>query len=350
MADKSMETKKEENIQIGSQIYQAYFRLRTESHVGLLARSFDEFRFFCIEDKDMNEYLQFSPIGEGAFGECFRVKPTENAPSHIASLGEHLVKKLRIENEKEIIEEIARIMVVTSIGHYGIVKSHTIETNGKVSAVVIVKNSSQNAIIYATMQCINGRPLSEAIEKKQLSNYDKLRIAVRVAETVSFIHGYKLAHCDLRCANIMICNGSNDPIIIDLGSMRKSDVHATFDTSDYRAMIYQMYSENPANVPPALKKIFEKYDDNDYWIDKSMEHLVRDYFREFRIYYGNVYVSDGSSSNSIPVPANDWNIFMIDFEYFDNSRGFTDYMRKLGIDLAKQDQKIKEYLENLSLV
>ena len=126
------------------------------------------------------------------------MKSTELAPQYIVTLGEFVVKKQKtaLADQNKTISETARIILITLLDHYGTVKSHTTEIDGKTSALVLIMfDSSQNITIYATMKYMNGRRLDIAIVDqnfKKLTNYDKLRNAVRVAETVSFLHSFKL--------------------------------------------------------------------------------------------------------------------------------------------------------------
>ena len=238
------------------------------------------------------------------------------------------------------------------MGHYGLVESHTaeIEVDGQMKngpVILIEHDSSENMTVYATMKYIEGTQLSVAIEQKTLTDFDKLRIAVRVADTMNFLHSYKLAHADLSCENIILKEGTNDPILIDFGNMI-ADGDSTpfkFDTSSYHAMIYMMYKDcDVKKIPPVVKPMFDNWEKESYY-QMSFKDITDKYFEKLSAYHAMVSVVDGAtqSSNTVPVKRVG-GIFMISFEAMGKSSSFTEYMEQTGISLAEQDKKIQEYL------
>ena len=332
-----------------SAIIEKFKDLRSELKVGkFISQNLPRITVLTADSNKRDSFFQFSKVGKGAYGECFLVTPNENAPEDLKSLGNFLVKQ--IENSEEIYEETARVLLMTLLGHYGLVESHTVEmdVNGqmkKVPLVLFEYDSSQNITVYITMKYIEGKQLSEAIEKKELSDYDRLRIAVRIADTMNFLHSYKLAHCDLSCENIMLTQGTNDPILIDFGNMRAGGDFSMFDTSSYHAMIFMMYRD-VNKIPPVVKPMFDKWDDESSH-QMSFKDITDKYFNELSAYHAMVSVVDGAtqSSNTVPVKRVG-GFFMIDFEAMGKSSSFTEYMEQTGISLAEQDEKIKNYLAN----
>ena len=328
------------------------FRLKSESKIGSVISSNVDGTCLLAIDQQAREKLQFSKVGEGAYGECFLVQPTENASQPIASVGKFIAKKLKEGTRDEIVQETARILLITLLGHYGIIESHTFtfEKNGKTYALVLCEiDPQQNVTVYATMKYIEGKSLDEAIEKKELTDYDKLRIAVRVADTLNFLHSYKLVHCDLDCRNIMVQQGTNDPILIDLGSMRTDAVFSMFDTSSYHAVIYKMYRNcSEAQIPPVVKPIFDKWDDQEH-CQMSFKDLTEKYFEDLPAYNTTVSISYGATglSNTLPCKVFGGLYLMVDFKAMGSSKSFSEYLEKIGIGLAEQDKKIKSYVDQL---
>ena len=334
-----------------SAILKKFFHLRSELNVGpFISQNATWGQFVAVESDKRDSFFQFSKVGEGAFGTCYLVKPKESAPEKLKCSGNFLVKQ--IKNNEEINDEIARILLITNMGHYGLVESHTaeIEVDGQMKngpVILIEHDSSENMTVYATMKYIEGTQLSVAMEQKTLTDFDKLRIAVRVADTMNFLHSYKLAHADLSCNNIMLKKGTNDPILIDFGNMIADgdSTPFTFDTSSYHAMIYMMYKDCDAKkIPPVVKPMFDNWDKESY-SHMSFKDITDKYFEELSAYHAMVSVVDGAtqSSNTVPVKRVG-GIFMISFEAMGKSSSFTEYMEQTGISLAEQDKKIQEYL------
>ena len=326
--------------------------LRSELKVGrLISQNYPDLIFVVVKSKERDSLYQFSKVGEGAFGKCYLVKPiSESVPEVIKCSGNFLVKQ--VENNEEIYDEIARILLITNMGHYGLVESHTAEIDDdgeilKIGPVIFIEHhSSENITVYATMKYIEGTQLSKAIEQKTLTDFDKLRIAVRVADTMNFLHSYKLAHADLSCENIMLKEGTNDPILIDFGNMRAGGDFSMLDTSSYHAMIYMMYKDCDAKkIPPVVKPMFDNWDNESYY-QMSFKDVTDKYFEELSAYHAMVSVTDGAMSNIVPVRRFHW-IIVIDYVAMRNSDSFTEYMDQAGISLAEQDRKIQEYLHAL---
>ena len=330
-----------------------FFHLRSELKVGpFISQNANWVHLVVVERDKRDSFFQFSKPkvgdnGEGAFGTCYLVKPNESVPE-FKSLGSFLVKQ--IEKNEGIYDEIARILLITNMGHYGLVESHTaeIEVDGQMKngpVILIEHDSSENMTVYATMKYIEGTQLSKAIEQKKLTDFDKLRIAVRVADTMNFLHSYKLAHADLSCNNIMLKEGTNDPILIDFGNMRAGGDFSMFDTTAYHTMIYRMYKDcDVKKIPPVVKPMFDNRD-NESYSHMSFKDITDKYFEKLSAYHAMVSVVDGAtqSSNTVPVKRVG-GIFMISFEAMGKSSSFTEYMEQTGISLAEQDKKIQEYL------
>ena len=330
----------------GQAIFDQYNRLRSKLNIGwAMSTNVDLVWLLTIPADDSS--LQFSKVGKGAFGECFLVETTENSLSFLKELVQEgfIVKKLTGGEENEIYKEAARLLLITSLGHYGLVGSHTFEKDGKNIALVLCQNDpSQSITVYVTMKNIAGKTLQEALDQKELTDYDKLRIVVRVADTLNFLHSYKLAHCDLNFSNIMLTQESHDPVLIDFGSMRNNvDVDFTsWDTSSYHAMIYKMYENcSAAEIPPVVKPLFDKWDDPEH-CQMTIDTLAAKYFGELSAYNTICRISTGAGLNIIPC-RRVTGMYLIDVQAVKESKSFVEYFEQAGMKLEIQDERIKKY-------
>ena len=335
-------------LKIAEAILGEYQRLRSELKIGWVTSTNVQEIVVAVMDAD-DSSLQFSKVDEGAYGECFRVETTENSFPDCKEVvqGGFLAKKLKGGGQQEIYKEAARLLLITSLGHYGIVESQTFEKDGKNAAFVLCQyDSSENITVYVTMKIIEGKTLEEGFE--QLTDFDKLRIVVRVADTLNFLHSYKLAHCDLNFSNIMLTQENHDPVLIDLGSMRSNlDVDYTpFDTSSFLAMIQKMYRNCKASeIPPVVKPLFDKWDDPDH-CQMSVDTLVDKYFGDLAAYNTIFSVTIGGSDTSNTIPCRqDGGLFVIDFRAMQESRSFAEYFERTVMKLEEQDTRIRKYLD-----
>lgn len=332
-----------------SDVINELYRLRKELKIGhIISHNVSRVLFFMIENELRPSNFRFTEVGGGGFGDCYLVQQIENENIPF-SLGTFIAKKLKESDQQEIVQEIARILLITTLGHYGIIEAKTFEHDGKLGALVLGEvDSAQNMTMYVTMNYIEGRSLEEAIERKELTDFDRLRIAVRVADTLKFLHSYKLAHCDLKLDNIMLKKDTNDPVLIDLGNMR-TNLNADFstlDSSSYQVMIYRLFKDCQATqIPPVVKPIFDKWDDEDH-MKMPLADLTKRYFGKLSAYNADISICDSTSGLRSTVPRRSGTcIWFVDFEATQSSKSFVEYLEKAVMTLDEHDKMIRDYVE-----
>jgi serine/threonine protein kinase len=96
---------------------------------------------------------------------------------------------------------------------------------------------------YIVMEFLQGRLLSEVLQKgKPLPISEAIKIAVRIAEALEYMHERKVVHRDLKPNNIMICDDGSLRVM-DLGLAKAEDrrqitvprVSGTMGTPDFMA-------------------------------------------------------------------------------------------------------------------
>lgn len=97
--------------------------------------------------------------------------------------------------------------------------------------------------LFIVQEYVNGRNLYEIINKQvAIDTKDCLEIAIKISETLIFLHKEKVAHCDIKPLNIILPSIGR-PILIDFGSARffdetlhKDEIAITFPYSSEEIM------------------------------------------------------------------------------------------------------------------
>ena len=72
---------------------------------------------------------------------------------------------------------------------------------------------------FLVMDFIDGLPLHRVLRRGPLPEKTALRISLRLAETLEYIHSRDIIHRDLKPSNIMLRKGG-EPVIVDFGFMK----------------------------------------------------------------------------------------------------------------------------------
>ena len=134
----------------------------------------------------LGPYTISAPLGAGGMGEVYKARdPKLNRAIAIKILPEHLAadteRRLRFELEAQNL---------AALNHPSIVTIHSVE--------------QADGILFLTMECVAGKPLSDLIAKGGLPFDQLLRIALPLADAVSAAHLKGITHRDLKPANVMV--------------------------------------------------------------------------------------------------------------------------------------------------
>ncbi|MDE6273204.1 MAG: serine/threonine protein kinase [Muribaculaceae bacterium] len=93
---------------------------------------------------------------------------------------------------------------IAALNHPGIVKIHDV--------------FEENGTAYFVMDFIDGQTLDSLVaERGALPERKAVSLTVKIAEALSFIHQRKMAHYDVKPANIIIRKSDGAPVLIDFG-------------------------------------------------------------------------------------------------------------------------------------
>jgi predicted Ser/Thr protein kinase len=71
--------------------------------------------------------------------------------------------------------------------------------------------------LYLVLDYVDGWTLGEWMERKHPTVHEVLRVIVKIAAALAYIHSRGVLHRDLKWANVIISKSDGEPIIIDLG-------------------------------------------------------------------------------------------------------------------------------------
>jgi serine/threonine protein kinase/Tol biopolymer transport system component len=131
-------------------------------------------------------YQVHALLGAGGMGEVYRARDTKlNRDVALKTLPERLAadpeRRLRFEREAQSL---------AALSHPNIVTIHSVE--------------QADGLLFLTMECVEGQPLSDLIAKGGLPLPRILALAIPLADAVSAAHDKGITHRDLKPANVMV--------------------------------------------------------------------------------------------------------------------------------------------------
>src|SRR5580704_17412402 len=127
-----------------------------------------------------------SPLGAGGMGEVYRARDTRlDRTVAVKVLASHLSSSPEL---KQRLEREAR--AISSLNHPSICQLYDI--------------GSQNGTDYLVMEFLEGETLAERLRKGPLPLPEVLKVAIAIAEALTFAHRQGIVHRDLKPGNIML--------------------------------------------------------------------------------------------------------------------------------------------------
>jgi len=151
----------------------------------------------------IGRYRIDAPIGEGAMAHVYLAHdPSIDRPVAIKIL------KPEYRTQQDIVERfISESQAAGKLSHPHIV---TIFDVGQVDGAP-----------YIAMERLSGRPLDELLTEQGRFPFDHaIRLAIQIAEALSFAHSHGIVHRDVKPSNILVCDGDKTAKLLDFGIAR----------------------------------------------------------------------------------------------------------------------------------
>lgn len=163
-----------------------------------------------VVGQDFAQFHILDTIGAGGMGAVFRAFDRESgsevALKILRSAKSDAKLRIRFEREAEALRQL---------DHKNIVKVGSSGVEGEICffSMELLRGQSLQQQLITTLRDDDGQP--------QLS--DILSIFSDVASALSYAHSKRLAHRDIKPENIVIEEGSQRPVLVDFGLIRKTD-------------------------------------------------------------------------------------------------------------------------------
>ena len=139
-------------------------------------------------------------IGEGGMGEVYRA---ERVVGEFLQLVAIKVLRSDVRSAALIDRFYTERQILARLVHPHIV-------------AILDGGSTEDGRPFLVMQYVDGMPITEWCDRNALSVADRLRLFIRVAETVQFAHAHLVVHRDLKPSNILVTS-NGDPQLLDFG-------------------------------------------------------------------------------------------------------------------------------------
>jgi calcium-dependent protein kinase len=144
-------------------------------------------------------------LGQGSFGIVYKVKHKASGQLYAMKI---LVKNTDFSSDTNEAHFFKEINILKSLDHQSILK-------------IYEYFNTKNAIFIISELCIHGELFNKLITQGYLKEELVWKIMRQVLSAVSYFHSYNIIHRDLKPQNILICDESDEDIIvkvIDFGS------------------------------------------------------------------------------------------------------------------------------------
>lgn len=171
--------------------------------------------FEDLVGKKIDRYEVIEKLGEGGFGEVFRVEQVE--PIH-RELALKVIKPGM--DSRDIIKRFeAERQALAMMNHPNI-------------AQIVDAGATDNGRPYFVMELAVGKPISRYCDEKRLNIKQRLNMFLQVCDAVQHAHQQGIIHRDLKPSNIVIVEADNGPVpkIIDFGIAKSLQTRLTDQT------------------------------------------------------------------------------------------------------------------------
>jgi serine/threonine-protein kinase len=175
-----------------------------------------------VEGTSLGSWRIIEAIGEGGMGTVYLAERADGAYKAQAA-----VKLVRGGVPSPMLAERFRAerQILAGLSHPGVAK-------------LLDGGSTDDGTPYLVMEYIDGRPITEWCEERDLDVAGRLRLFLKVCDAVSYAHRELVAHRDLKPSNILV-TADGEPKLLDFGIAKLMDAvgdGAEGVTQTYRVM------------------------------------------------------------------------------------------------------------------
>ena len=165
-------------------------------------------------------YRLVDKLGEGGFGVVYRAAQNEPIGREVA----FKIVKAGMDSAAVLRRFEAERQALERMDHPGIAK-------------VLDAGATESGRPYFVMELVDGAPVTEFCEAKQLDTRERLDLFAQVCRAVAHAHQKGIIHRDLKPSNVLVCEVDGEPVpkVIDFGiakATRDQDLEATMFTLD----------------------------------------------------------------------------------------------------------------------
>lgn len=161
--------------------------------------------------EQVGDYEILGQLGQGGMGCVFKARP--RGQSRVVAL------KFLIESDEKARARLAReAETLAQVGSH----PHVMGIHGV---------GSRGQDIFLILDYVEGQDLAERMKRASFEPEDALKLVVKIARALAFIHEKKVLHRDLKPSNILMREADNEPILTDFG-LAKTEHSRTLTQSE----------------------------------------------------------------------------------------------------------------------
>jgi serine/threonine protein kinase/tetratricopeptide (TPR) repeat protein len=161
-----------------------------------------------LNGRRIGPYQIVGPIGAGGMGEVFRAFRVDEYRKEVA------IKLVRAGQDSGFV--VSRFknerQILASLDHPNIAR-------------LLDGGSTEDGVPYFVMELIDGQPIDEYCDSKQLATAERLTLFLQVSSAVQFAHQRLIIHRDIKPSNILVTS-EGTPKLLDFGIAKILDTEA----------------------------------------------------------------------------------------------------------------------------